>query len=382
MTHLWFDPSFGASGDMIIGAFLALGVEEEQLNDGLAVLDLDLRVRQTNELRCGLQSTRAIVEVPGEQHHHRSWSSIDQLLTNSGLPEPVVDGARSTFRRLGEVEASIHGTTIDEVHFHEVGGLDAIADIVGAWICWNLLGQPEVSVGAFGLGYGTVRAAHGELPLPAPAVGSLLEGFRTRPVNAQMETVTPTGAAVLTTMAAVQLNAPPAGRLLTNGRGAGGKDPKDHPNVVTAIRVSAPGVSASAEAMLELSTNVDDVTAEVLAYTIQRCLDEGAADAWTTPIVMKKGRSAQMLTVLCDAHLANGLRSIVMSETGTLGVRQRPVDRFASPRQMITVEVRGHSIRIKVGPHGAKPEFDDCAAAARALNLPLRQVQSEALDAI
>lgn len=381
MTQLWFDPTFGVSGDMMIGAFLSLGVSEEKLNEQLAKLNLDLRVRRTSELRCGLQSTRAIVEVRSEQHHHRTWSSIDQMLVGSELSDAVTGGARSTFRRLGEAEAAIHGTTIDEVHFHEVGGLDAIADIVGAWICWDLMDGPAVSVGAFGLGHGTVRAAHGELPLPAPAVAALLVGWHTRPVGAQMETVTPTGAALLTTMASNQVLTPPAGLVQGVGRGAGGKNPSDHPNVVSVMHF-ANDEAATLEQLVELSTNVDDVTAEVVAYTIQRCLDEGAADAWATPITMKKGRSAQLLTVLCRTTEANDLRSLVMSETGTLGVRQRTVDRYAAPRQSQTVEVQGHTIRIKIGPHGAKPEFDDCVRAARDLGLPLRQIQSEALDAI
>ena len=381
MKHLWFDPTFGVSGDMMIGAFLSLGVPEDKVNEQLAQLQLDLAVRNTTELRCGLHSTRAIVEVPSEQHHHRTWSSIDQMLATADLPEAVVEGARRTFRKLGETEAAIHGTSIDEVHFHEVGGLDAIADIVGSWICWDLLEQPEVSVGPFGLGYGTVMAAHGELPLPAPAVAALLTGWQTRPVHAQLETVTPTGAAILTTMASTQTLSPPAGLVKATGRGAGGKNPSNHPNVVSVVELTT-GEAGAVEQMLELSTNVDDVTAEVLAYTVQRCLDEGAADAWTTPITMKKGRSAVTLTVLCEAANAAGLRAVVMSETGTLGVRQATVDRFAAARQTQTVQVRGHNIRIKVGPHGAKPEFDDCALAARALKVPLRQIQTEALDAI
>lgn len=381
MTHVWIDPSFGVSGDMMIGTFLALGVSEAELNEQLALLDLGLSVRHTAELRCGLMSTRAMVEVADEHHHHRTWTSIDQMLEASGLAEAAVQGARATFRRLGEVEAAIHGTTIDEVHFHEVGGLDAIADIAGAWICWDLLQQPSVSVGPFGLGHGTVAAAHGELPLPAPAVAALLEGWETRPVQAQMETVTPTGAAILTTMAAEQQLAPPAGVIMTGGRGAGGKDPSGHPNVVSALQLEESGPEVT-EALVELSTNIDDVTPEVTAYTIQRCLDAGARDAWARPITMKKGRPAHQITVLCSPAQADDLRSIVMTETGTLGVRLTPVRRWAADRKTETVHVRGHSIRVKFGPHGAKPEFDDCATAARAVNLPLRQIQSEALDAI
>ncbi len=382
LDHLWIDPSFGASGDMILGALIALGADSEAITRQLAQLGVHgLSVTAHSDQRCGLSCTRATVSVPVASAEHRSWSSIDALIAGvAGLPAAVEAGARATFRRLAEVEANIHGTSIDDVHFHEVGAHDSIADIVGAWTAWFLLGSPSVSVGRFGLGHGTVRAAHGQLPLPAPAVVDLLLNWPTRPVGVEMETVTPTGAALLTTMATDHDSAPPAGTIVAVGRGGGRSDPASHPNVVTAIACQTehrPGL----ETLVELTTNVDDVTAEVLAYTIERCLEHGAADAWNTPIVMKKGRAGQLLTVLCHVADADGLRELVLGETGSLGIRQRTVERYAADRRFRTVDVLGQSIRVKEGPNGTKPEFDDCAAAARALNLPLREIQAKALEA-
>ncbi len=366
---------------MILGALIALGADSAAITEQLAQLGVDeFSVTAETDQRCGLSCTRATVSVPVDNAEHRSWSWIDGLIEGAGLPANVVSGARATFRRLAEVEAHVHATSIDDVEFHEVGAHDAIADIVGAWIGWHLLGSPSVSVGRFGLGHGTVKAAHGQLPLPAPAVVDLLLQWPTRPVGVEMETVTPTGAALLTTMATHHDSAPPAGTIVGVGRGGGRRNPESHPNVVTAIASQTEHVTGL-ETMMELTTNVDDVTAEVLAYTVERCLEQGAADAWTTPIVMKKGRAAQMLTVLCKPTDAETLRQLVMRETGSLGVRQQTVERHARDRQIHEVDVLGHAIRIKAGPDGAKPEFDDCAAAARALNLPLRQIQAQALTA-
>lgn len=380
--HLWIDPSFGASGDMILGSLISLGAESSAITVQLASLGITgLAVSAENVQRCQLSCTRAVVSAPQADATHRPWSAIDGLIAAADLPPEVATGARSTFRRLAEVEARIHGTSIDEVHFHEVGAHDALADIVGAWVGWHLLGAPTVSVGAFGLGHGTVDAAHGQLPLPAPAVVDLLAGWPVRPLTIEMETVTPTGAALLTTMATHCDPAPPAGRIVATGRGAGGRDPDGYPNVVTVIALE-PSVGAGLTTLMELTTNLDDVNAEVLAYTIERCLEEGAADAWTAPIGMKKGRAGHQLTVLCRPTEVETLRSLVLRETGSLGVRQRTVDRFAADRRFHTVEVLGHTIRIKTGPHGAKPEYDDCVLLARAVGLPLRQIQAAALDAL
>lgn len=385
--RLWLDPGFGAAGDMLLGALLGLGAPVERVRAGLAGLGLDgWSLGHETVLRCSLASSRAVVDAP-EGHHHRSWSSIDALLAGADLPAPVTDGARATFRRLGEVEAGIHRVDIDHVHFHEVGALDAIVDIVGCWLAVDLLGVTEVSAGPVGLGSGTTRAAHGQLPVPAPATADLLVGAPIRPVAVEAETVTPTGAALLATLVATTGGAwgpVPAGRLLATARGAGGRDPEGYPNVVTAhLLAGAAGRTSSSidhrpEAAVELTTNLDDLTPEVVGHVIARAIEAGADDAWATPVVMKKNRPGVALTVLCHPDRLATLQQLVFAETGTLGLRVRPVDKRVLDRRFESVMVRDHEIRIKIGPHGAKPEHDDLVAAAAATGVPLRRLAAEA----
>ena len=366
---------------MVLGCFVSLGVEPAMIAAELGKLGVQgFDISATSVQRHSLSSTHVAVNV-AETSQHRSWSEIDSRIAQAKLPETVRAGAQHTFRRLAEVEAGIHHVPVDEVHFHEVGALDAVADIVGSWISWHHLGEPVVTVGSFGLGHGTVEAAHGTLPLPAPAVLELLRGVSVHPVDVAMETVTPTGAAILTSMAAGFSPGPPAGTITAAGRGAGGRNPAGYPNILTAIRVNTQTADSIGgfTTLVELSTNLDDVTGEILANTVARCLQAGAADAWITPIIMKKGRPGHLLSVLCQPDEAQGFRQLVMAETGTLGVRQRSVDRFASERSFGTVHVHGHKIRIKVGPFGAKPEFEDLVAAAEALNSTPRAIGQQAL---
>ena len=394
--HLWFDPGFGAAGDMVLGALLGLGAPIDDVRSDLDTLGVDGWSLDHDEvLRCSLASHRALVDAPAGDHH-RSWSSIDALLAGAGLPPVVADGARATFRRLGEVEAGIHRVDIDRVHFHEVGALDAIVDIVGAWSARHRLGVTGASAGPVGLGSGTARAAHGQLPVPAPATADLLVGAPIRPVAIEAETVTPTGAALLATM--IDRWGPiPSGRLVATARGAGGRDPDTHPNVVTAHLLEtvesgagrpAPdgetgvglGVdTATPQPAVEVTTNLDDLTPEVVGHVIARAIEAGADDAWASPIVMKKNRPGVSLSVLCHPDRLPALQRLVFAETGTLGLRVRPVDKRVLDRRFETVSVRGSEVRIKVGPHGAKPEHDDLAAAAAETGIPVRRLAAEAM---
>lgn len=378
LDHLWLDPTFGVSGDMILGALVSIGADATSVSAQLAGLHLPgVSLSFESAIRCGLSASRAVVTVPSQVERHRPWSTIDRMLAEASLPPTVSDGARTTFRRLGEIESRIHGVRIDEVRFHEVGADDAIADVVGGWLGWHSLGSPKISVGTFGLGHGTVASSHGALPLPAPAVAELLVGQTIRPLPVEAETVTPTGAAILTTMAGGFSAAPPAGRLIASGRGAGVRDPLDYPNVVTALLID-PHHRSEGATMVELSTNLDDLTSELVAHAVQSLLDAGAADAWITPIVMKKGRPAFSLNALCHPGDAQRLGAVMMAETATLGVRQSWVHRFVAPRRVESVVVQGHTIRMKVGPHGSKPEYDDVAAAARALGVPALEISRAA----
>lgn len=394
--QLWLDPGFGASGDMLLGCLVGLGAPLASITEALSALGFDndtWSIEQHAVTRNSLSATRTEVRTE-ESHHHRTWSSIDAMLAeaaeNGALPSRVADGARRTFRRLGEVEADMHAVSIDEVHFHEVGAVDAIVDIVGVWLALDELrrtyGDVTVSAGPVGLGQGTVKAAHGLLPIPAPATAALLTGAPIA-ANGQGETVTPTGAALLTTIVD-DWRQLPMGTLIAVSRGAGGRDPDDYPNVVTGYLVEAgdstQAASTGAAAVTTvttavLTTNLDDVTGEVLAHTIDQCLSAGADDAWAQPIVMKKGRPGHSLSVMCRPDLADKLRDLIMVETGSLGIRRQLMTKQMSPRTTTTVEVQGHPVRIKVGRHHAKPEFDDLADVARLTGLPLKQLAKKAM---
>jgi uncharacterized protein (TIGR00299 family) protein len=381
--RLWCNPSLGVAGDMLLGALLDAGADEAFVRGQLQLLELDgwsLDVQPAT--RRGLVAARAVVHTD-VQEHHRSWSNIDAMLSSAGLHDDVAAGARRTFRALGEAEATVHGIDIDRVHFHEVGALDAIVDVVGSWAALVSLDVDEVVSAAVGLGAGTATMAHGTVPVPAPAVLELLVGVPTTPVDVSAETATPTGVALLVTMVD-HWGPPPAGTLRSTGRGAGAWDPPTHPNVVTAVLLAdAPDTTADGAATVAatvLETNLDDVTAEVLARVVEQALALGADDAWVTPAVMKKGRAGHVLSVLCRPQLSTRLCELVAAETGTLGLRERTVAKHELARRVEVVELDGCRIRVKVGPHGAKPEHDDVVAAAERLGRPVRDVARAALE--
>ena len=383
--QLWLDPGFGASGDMVLGALLGLGAPVEEIRHQLAGLDVDgwtITVGPTD--RASISATRATVTTT-EGHAHRAWSTIDALLAGADLPPPVAAGARATFERLGRAEAAIHQIELDAVHFHEVGAVDAIVDIVGAWAALHLLAVDRVVVGPIGLGHGRVEAAHGVLPIPAPATLALLEGAAVHPVESPTETVTPTGAALLVSMAD-DWGPIPTGRISASARGAGGRNPDTHPNVITAVMVESDhpitvaedsaGAPTSTMATV-LATNVDDVTAEVIGHTMGQILEAGADDVWVVPALMKKNRPGHELRVLCSPALAAELSQLVLALTGSLGIRAETVTKHALARSWRTAELRGHPVRLKVGPYGAKAEHDDLVTVSEATGVPIRQLARE-----
>ncbi|MFV0524220.1 MAG: LarC family nickel insertion protein [Acidimicrobiales bacterium] len=381
---MWLDPTFGAAGDMLLGALVGLGAPVEGIRADLDRLRIDGWGFDVEPVtRSGLSATRAVVTAPAG-HAHRPWSLIDATLAGAGLPGPVAAGARRTFARLAEVEAGIHRVPVDEVAFHEVGAVDAIVDVVGTWSALVALGVDRVVTGPVGLGHGTVGSAHGRLPVPSPATADLLAGAPVHPLDIGLETVTPTGAALLATMTD-RWGPIPAGRLRATARGAGTRDPGGHPNVVTAILLDgadAPGTSAGPGAVpepaVELSTNLDDVTPEVVARTVEELLDAGADDAWVVPVVMKKGRPGHLLHALTGERLAPALIDLIARRTGTLGVRSRTLTKHRFPRHTTTVVVRDQVVRVKYGPYGAKPEHEDLVAASIATGEAVRQLALEA----
>ncbi len=368
MTRVaWFHPISGIAGDMALGALLDAGAdlgEVRSMIEGLGVEGWALDTARVE--RSSLAATRALVDAP-EGHHHRRWSDIRTILEHASLPDRVRTRAASIFEALAVAEAAVHGIEPDEVHFHEVGALDAMVDIVGVCAALESLGVEEIHSAPVTVGVGAVTAAHGVLPNPAPAVVRLLEGLPTRGVDVDLELTTPTGAAIIAALAET-VGPMPAMVVGPTGFGAGTKDLPGRPNVTqVVIGERATTDDGAAETLIELATNLDDVTGEVLGHSVDALLDAGALDAWLTQILMKKGRPAHTLSVLCRPLDQERLRAEIFRLTGTLGVRATSVERTALARQMVTVDVEGHRIDVKMGPHRAKAEFDQVAAAARAL---------------
>ena len=379
---LWLDPSFGASGDMLLGAFAEMVNDPKQSLSPLRDLELEeWQIDFEKTLRNGLNATKAEV-TSRETSTGRNWSEIDALLKDSSLPPQVIEGSRRTFRLLAEVEAEQHGVTVDDVHFHEVGAVDAILDVVGTWLLRFTLEDEagaidEIVVGAVGLGSGSVKASHGTLPLPAPATIGLLKDCPVTTVSTDTETCTPTGAALLVSMANRWGNIP-NGYIRKSSRGAGTRNPDDYPNIISMVLTENSETQISNTTKYLIETNVDDVTPEILATTIEKLLDLGAEDAWITPIIMKKGRPGQEIKVLCSADHLQSLQDLLLISTGSLGCRIIQVDKIELARTFETIILHGETVNIKVGPYGAKPEQKDLQRIAEKTNISLRQLSDEA----
>jgi len=373
MTRVaWLQLEAGVAGDMVLGALLDAGASPAAVTSALARLDLpgwDLSTERVD--RSGLAATRAIVEV-SDDGHARPYREIVQILDAAGLPERVADRSRRAFAALAAVEADLHATTIDEVHLHETGGHDAIVDVVGTMAALEDLGVDEVRCSTIGIGTGPVRSAHGTMPGPAPATARLLAGFAVRAISDDLETATPTGAAIVAALCTA--SAPLAeADLVAHGLGAGTRDVVGRANVVGVLLGEL--ATDRLEPVGRLECNVDDLSGEQLAAAISGLMAAGALDAWVTPTVMKKGRPAHSLEVLCaPANLAR-LSDELHRRTGSLGVRRSILERSALVRTTEVIDLDGMAIRIKRTAHTAKPEFADVLAAAEALGRSPRQVE-------
>lgn len=381
MTAVWVDASAGASGDMLLGALVGAGVPVgvvQDAVDAVAPEPIALRVEQVR--RGGLAATRVHVDVT-DSSVHRTWHHVRELLTHGALEPRVRDLALAAFERLAVTEAAVHGTTPDEVHFHEVGALDAIADVVGVCAGFAHLSAEAVTVSPVAVGSGTVETAHGTLPVPPSAVAELLRGVPTHAGRVAMELCTPTGAALLTTLA-TSYGPQPAMTVDAIGVGAGGRDPEGQANVLRIFTGAADG-HAAAEGPLLLECNVDDLDPRVWPAVIAALLEAGASDAWLTPILMKKGRPAHTLSALVDGGRAAGVRAAIFRQTSTIGLREQPLRKHALEREFVSVDVDGETVSVKLARHegtvvNAQPEYDDVARAAVALGRPVADVLAEA----
>jgi uncharacterized protein (TIGR00299 family) protein len=385
MSVVWIDASAGASGDMLLGALVDSGVPISVIAaavDAVAPEPVDLAAEQVR--RGALAATRCHVSI-ADSVHHRTWTDVRTLLTGAALDEPVRDVALEVFERLAVAEGAVHGISPDDVHFHEVGALDAIADVVGVCAGFVHLGASEVVVSPVAVGSGSVRAAHGTLPVPPPAVARLLTGvpsFAGPPGHPSMEMCTPTGAALLATLATAY-GAQPAMVTRTIGIGAGGRDPEGWSNTLRLLVGDPVARRDPAPTELVVEANIDDLEGRLIPGALDALLTAGARDAWVTPILMKKGRPAYTLHALTPPAAADAVRRVFFRETSTIGVREHEVVKHALPREMLTVTVGGHPIAVKAAlldgeVVNLQPEWDDVARAAAALGRPAVDVLAAA----
>jgi uncharacterized protein (TIGR00299 family) protein len=387
MKLAYFDCFSGISGDMTLGALIDAGCPVDLLRSELQSLQVPGWTLTTEKVwKNGMSATYVRVQTE-DQQKHRSLGTILEILQNSRLAPPVRERASRIFQKLGEAEAHVHDAPIEKVHFHEVGAVDAIVDIVGSCIGFQALGIERFACSPLNVGGGTAKMAHGVLPVPAPATARLLQGAPTFSNGVQRELVTPTGAAIVATLCDSFGPQPPM-TVSAIGYGAGTADLEGQPNVVrimigeTARQVS----SAGDEEISIIEANLDDMNPQIYGYVLEKALSAGALDVYTTALQMKKNRPGTLLTILCRPEDTDVLMSIIFAETTTFGVRTYRAQRRALPREWVNVSTGYGSVRIKLSRSNGHilhvtPEYDDCRKLALEKQVPLQQVISEALRA-
>jgi pyridinium-3,5-bisthiocarboxylic acid mononucleotide nickel chelatase len=385
MKLAYFDCSSGISGDMTLGALVDAGCSAELLRSELQALKVPGWELSTEKVwKSGMSATYVRVKTE-DQQKHRSLSTIIEILKSSTLAAPVRDRASAIFQKLGEAEAHVHDAPLEKVHFHEVGAVDAIVDIVGACIGFQALGIERFACSPLNVGGGTTKMAHGVLPVPAPATARLLQGAPTFSNGVQRELVTPTGAAIVATLCDSFGPQPPM-TVSTIGYGAGTADLEGQPNVVRIMIGEAAGKSAAAldEEISIIEANLDDMNPQIYGYVLEKALSAGALDVYTTALQMKKNRPGTLLTILCRPEDSSKLMSLIFAETTTLGVRTHRAQRRVLPREWVSVSTAYGDVRIKLSRSNghilhAAPEYDDCRKLAVEKQVPLQQVINEAL---
>ena len=386
MKIAYFDCFSGASGDMILGALMDAGLPLEKLKAELAKLKLshyDLKVEKVAKKSIGGSQAIVIVEEDHHHHHHRHLSDIKTILENSDLEKGIKKKSIGIFTRLAEAEAKVHQTTIDHIHFHEVGAMDAIIDVVGSVAGLAALGIEKIVCSALHVGAGTVECAHGTLPVPAPATVELIQGKPIYSTGVQGELLTPTGAAILTTLAS-EFGPMPAMTLKITGYGAGNAD-ISIPNLLRiAIGESAEEIKGlESERVAVMETSIDDMNPQIYDYLIEKMLQMGVMDVFLMPLHMKKNRPGMLLTVLCKMEMMDQITDFLIAETTTIGVRWRIDHRMKARREIRTEKTTHGDIGFKVAKIGDRtvnvsPEYEDCKRVAVKKNVPLKNVMDAA----
>lgn len=376
MKICYFDPFSGISGDMTVGALVDAGADWVQLEGALSSLGLDARFRLEKTKRKGIAASKFFVDFE-EQKKHRHLPHIENIILGGNLSENTRHNSLAVFRRLGEAEAKSHSVPIEKVHFHEVGAIDSICDIVGACAALDLLGIEEIRCSPINVGSGTVNTEHGVLPVPAPATAELLKGVPVYAAGPEAELTTPTGAALVTTLAS-GFGAIPSLKIESQGFGAAGKEFPMQANVLRVL-IGERTYATEATTVAVLEANIDDATPQVLGYAMERLLDAGALDVTLTPIYMKKNRPATMLSVISAPETREQLTAILFRETPTLGIRVSQAERRVLARNTASVETPYGVVRVKFSEGGSfNPEYEDCRKAAQEHHVALRLVIAEA----
>ena len=380
MRTAYFDLVSGISGDMTVAALLDLGVPRKRLREELSKLTgVDFRIRVGRKTVNGIRAARFQV-IAGADPPRRSWSGIRRLIERSGLPAEVKARALAVFSKLADAEGKIHGVSPDEVHFHEVGAVDSIVDIVAAAVATCHLDIDEFACSAVPLGRGLTGSMHGVLPVPAPATLELLRGFPVEDASLEAENVTPTGAAILSALV-TQRGEAPAMRIERTGYGAGTLEFPDRPNVLRIV-LGESGPALGRDRMMVMETQIDDMNPELYDYVLERLFAAGARDVTLSAVQMKKNRPGTLLRILAEPALRDGLAEIVLRETSTLGVRCYAVDRLVLRREVRKLKTRFGTLTVKVAeePGGGKratPEYDEARKIAASKKVPLKAVYDE-----
>jgi uncharacterized protein (TIGR00299 family) protein len=385
MRIAYFDCFSGISGDMTLAALLACGLDEDRLRAGFDKLKLPGWTLETGQTsRNGIGAIDVTVKLTEEQGHGRHLHHIEEILAASDLSESIRSQAWRVFCRLAEAEAKIHQTTVEKIHFHEVGAVDAIVDIVGACIGLEALGIDKIVCSPLPMSRGFVECAHGTIPLPAPAVLELTRDIPVYGVEIEGELVTPTGAALISTLAS-GFGPMPAMSIKATGYGAGKKEFGNRPNLLrVVIGESFEDAFTGAPEVTVLETNIDDLSPQFYEVLTERLFEAGAMDVYLSPVQMKKNRPATLLTVMCPPDKAEEMSNLIFCETSTLGIRYQTMKRLCLDREWVNVETEYGLIRIKLGKRNgtittASPEYDDIARCAREHNVPVKRVHEAAM---
>ena len=382
MSFAYFDCFAGVAGDMVLGALLDAGGSAEALRAGLAGVPVDpFELEVTGVERGGIGATHVRVRAR-RSPVIRTWAYLRGALGEADLPAPVRERSLAVFGRLAEAEAQIHRKPVDQIHFHEVGAVDAVVDIVGSALLLHELGITEVWASAVATGTGLARSEHGVLPVPAPAVLELLRGVPIYSGGVAAELTTPTGAAILAATADRFTELPPM-RVAAVGYGAGSRQHDELPNLLRVVLGERTEAGAAGDSGLVLEANLDDMNPELAPWVLDRLFEAGAADVWFTPIHMKRGRPGVTLSVLCAPGTDAAVRELLWRETSTIGVRGLPVRKWMLERRVIAVGVPGGKVRVKLGLDGGRvvnvaPEYADCARLAGETGRPLKDVMARA----